>query len=252
MTLERPLVLQSASEETTEAIGAVLAGALVGGDVVTLDGPLGAGKTHLVRGLARGLGVDASLVNSPTYVVVQHYPRAEGSGPVLIHADAYRLAGSDELDTLGFDRVEAELEAGAAVLAVEWGQRLGEFLTRKPPAVRVRIAPAGAAGDADGRRLEIDAAAHVRARAGWAAVSAIATGDGALPEGWTRCPVMRTPVAPGHPTYPFSSLRARSADLGRWLSGAYTVSRALEPDDLDDLDSTETPPGPATGPGRGS
>ena len=80
-----------------ERAGTALAGHLVAGDVVSLDGQLGAGKTTMVRGLARGLGV-AGQVSSPTFVIAR---RHGGSKSDLVHCDAYRIGGEDEFADLG-------------------------------------------------------------------------------------------------------------------------------------------------------
>ena len=79
--------VRTVSEAETEAAGATLAATLAPGDVVLLDGPLGAGKTAFVRGMARGLGATPADVSSPTFTLLQEY-----AGPVpLFHADLYRL-----------------------------------------------------------------------------------------------------------------------------------------------------------------
>ena len=101
--------------EETEAAAAGLAQRLRQGDLLVLTGPLGAGKTAFVRGLARGLGLAADVM-SPTFQLVRVY-----NGPLqLAHADLYRLEDVSELGILGFDEL---LDQG--VLAVEWGDRLG-------------------------------------------------------------------------------------------------------------------------------
>lgn len=108
-----PALRHSTSAADTEALGAALAAALEPGDVICLDGPLGAGKTRLVAGLARGLAA-AARVRSPTFTLVHTY---EGRLP-LTHVDLYRLE-THEAEGLG---LEEALEAGA--LVVEWGERL--------------------------------------------------------------------------------------------------------------------------------
>jgi tRNA threonylcarbamoyladenosine biosynthesis protein TsaE len=105
------------SQEDTERLAETLAGELHAGDVVLLSGPLGAGKTAFVRGLARGLGVDAHDVSSPTFTLVHEY---RGGRLRLFHADLYRL-GSAGADDLGLD----ELGVQDGVLAIEWPDRLG-------------------------------------------------------------------------------------------------------------------------------
>ncbi len=99
-----------------------------------LDGPLGAGKTTLIRSLAGALGIDEAMVSSPTYVVVNEYPNE--AGPGVVHADAYRLAGSDDLDALGWD----QLTSGGSIVLVEWGERIADA---HPEAVRIVIEPTG-------------------------------------------------------------------------------------------------------------
>ena len=105
------------SQDDTERLAGTLAAELGAGDVVLLSGPLGAGKTAFVRGLARGLGVDPDEVSSPTFTLVHEY---RGGRLRLFHADLYRLgtAGAEEL---GLD----ELGVNDGVLAIEWPDRLG-------------------------------------------------------------------------------------------------------------------------------
>ena len=106
-------LLRLDSLEDTMALGRRLGSALREGDVVLLAGPLGAGKTVLVRAIAEGLG-SADDVGSPTFVLVRHY-----MGRIaLVHADLYRVEDPAEVDRLGL----LELSAGG-VLAVEWADR---------------------------------------------------------------------------------------------------------------------------------
>ncbi len=116
------------------ALGERLASRFVRGDLVALVGELGAGKTVLVRGLARGLGVaDERVVSSPSYVLVQEYP---GRLPVF-HVDLYRLgAPAAELGQLGLEEMLA-----AGVVLVEWADRAGPALPR--PHWRITIRHAG-------------------------------------------------------------------------------------------------------------
>ncbi|MBI5168309.1 MAG: tRNA (adenosine(37)-N6)-threonylcarbamoyltransferase complex ATPase subunit type 1 TsaE [Candidatus Eisenbacteria bacterium] len=104
------------SVEATERLGEALAPALRAGDVVVLQGDLGAGKTRFVAGLARGLDPGAR-VRSPSFTLVNEY-RSRTGGLTLYHLDLYRL-GTGEVDGLG---LEEYAELGA--LAVEWGDRL--------------------------------------------------------------------------------------------------------------------------------
>lgn len=118
----------------TEAFGARLATGLTGGDLVILDGPLGAGKTALTRGIAAGLGV-RGRVSSPTFVIARVH-RGEADGPDLVHVDAYRL--TDAADPLGeLDALDLDAELRDAVVVVEWGRGLVESLTDRHLLVRL-------------------------------------------------------------------------------------------------------------------
>lgn len=108
--------------DAMHAFGVRLGALLAGGDLVMLDGPLGAGKTTLTRGIAEGMGV-AGRVASPTFVIAAVH-RSLTEGPDLVHVDAYRLESLDEVDALDLD---ASLEASATV--VEWGEGKVEVLT---------------------------------------------------------------------------------------------------------------------------
>lgn len=110
----------------TEALGRTLAQRLEGRGVVLLHGDLGAGKTVLVRGLARALGIDRAAVQSPTFTLVNIYQGTRGR---LVHMDLYRLA-PHEVDGLGID----ELLAQPALVAIEWAERL-----EAPPADALRV-----------------------------------------------------------------------------------------------------------------
>jgi tRNA threonylcarbamoyladenosine biosynthesis protein TsaE len=112
--------------------------------VVLLTGELGAGKTAFVRGLARGLGVDADEVASPTFVLLTSYP----GRLTLHHADLYRLSGKGDDRELGLD----ELPGPRGVLAVEWAERLSERPWDR--VFRVELEHAGG----DDRRVRIEEA----------------------------------------------------------------------------------------------
>lgn len=105
-----------ADSVATEAFGARLAASVRSGDVVTLSGPLGAGKTSVARGLLAALGL-AGEAPSPSFAIVQPYAPPEVRLAVL-HVDLYRIEHASELDELGLD------EAEDAVLLVEWPERV--------------------------------------------------------------------------------------------------------------------------------
>jgi tRNA threonylcarbamoyladenosine biosynthesis protein TsaE len=103
-------------EEATARIGAALAAVARSGDVVTLSGPLGVGKTALARGFLAALGHEGE-VPSPSFAIVQPY---EDVDPTVWHVDLYRIDDPSELEELGLD------SAADAVLLVEWPERAGE------------------------------------------------------------------------------------------------------------------------------
>ncbi|MEX3504263.1 tRNA (adenosine(37)-N6)-threonylcarbamoyltransferase complex ATPase subunit type 1 TsaE [Corynebacterium sp. LK2510] len=110
----------------TAALGRELGSVLRAGDVVILDGPLGAGKTTLTQGIAQGLGV-RGRVTSPTFVIAREHPSL-GRGPALIHVDAYRLLGEGSSgDPLGeLDALDLDTDLLGAVVVAEWGGGLVE------------------------------------------------------------------------------------------------------------------------------
>ncbi len=133
----------SRDPEETRAIAREL-GRAIGADgaVLALIGPLGAGKTVFVKGLAEGLGLDPRSVSSPTFVIAQQYPLPEGA-EALHHVDLYRLEEEDELVNVGFD----DMLAPGGVLAVEWADRFPGVLGRD----QLRIELEGpSAAEADG------------------------------------------------------------------------------------------------------
>jgi tRNA threonylcarbamoyladenosine biosynthesis protein TsaE len=197
----------TASEDETIALGARLGARLRPTDVVALAGELGAGKTRFVRGVAEGLGIDAGLVASPTFVIAHEYP---GGRLGLVHIDASRLASPDELDAIGWDT----LADGRRPLIIEWPERLAPRL------------PSGCA------RITIE-------HAGETTRIIRLEGDASLLRGLDRrAPTCRTcggAVDPDAPSAPFCSERCRMADLSKWFGGAYTISRPLDRRDLEDV-----------------
>jgi tRNA threonylcarbamoyladenosine biosynthesis protein TsaE len=129
------LQLTTHDDRQTEALGQVLGRLLQPGDVVALTGPLGAGKTCLTRGIARGLGIEEP-VTSPTFILVGEYETAAGF--FLYHADCYRLQDpvAEAID-IGLE----ELLYGGGICVVEWAERIQELLP--PDCLRVTLRAAG-------------------------------------------------------------------------------------------------------------
>lgn len=107
---------QTASEEETRQVGEALATRLFPRGVLLLSGDLGAGKTVLAQGIARGLGLDPAEVQSPTFTIIREHRGPRGW---LVHVDLYRLS-SEDVPALGLE----ELLAGEGVKVIEWAERL--------------------------------------------------------------------------------------------------------------------------------
>lgn len=125
---------QVSSLEETLQFGERLGRSLSGGLCIALIGPLGAGKTHLVKGIAAGNGlVDPRMTTSPTFTLIQEYP----GRLTLYHIDVYRLRGPAELLALGVE----ELVRPDSVVIIEWADRVRDVLT--PPCLTIEIEPTG-------------------------------------------------------------------------------------------------------------
>jgi tRNA threonylcarbamoyladenosine biosynthesis protein TsaE len=117
--MRRALTVTSRSPDETRILGASLAPVLLPGDVVSLSGDLGAGKTVFVQGIATALGVE-KRVTSPSFTIVHEY---QGRFPI-VHVDVYRLDSFQEVLDLGFE----ELLDPGAILLVEWGEAVAPLL----------------------------------------------------------------------------------------------------------------------------
>jgi tRNA threonylcarbamoyladenosine biosynthesis protein TsaE len=124
------------------AIGEKIAASLGRGSVVALRGGLGAGKTCLAKGIARGLGIREEIT-SPTYTIVSEY----AAGPLpLYHIDAYRLGGDDDFQALGGD----EYLQSEGIALIEWSERIPGSIPRSAVTIAIDIL-------ADGRRgIEVE------------------------------------------------------------------------------------------------
>jgi tRNA threonylcarbamoyladenosine biosynthesis protein TsaE len=136
--------VESSSAEETEALGARIAATLEPGAVVVVSGDLGAGKTTLVRGACRALGVEEP-VTSPTFTIGQRY---RGAGVTVSHLDLYRLAGLEQEDPALLD----DYLTPDAIAFVEWPAVASGRLRR--PALEVRIRHGGG----DSRVIDVDSA----------------------------------------------------------------------------------------------
>lgn len=107
--------------DDTFTAGEIIGRALKPGDVVALIGELGAGKTCITRGIARGIGIsDSYYITSPTFTLINEYP---GRIP-LYHMDMYRISGPEYMEDIGFD----EYLSGGGVVVVEWAERIAGIL----------------------------------------------------------------------------------------------------------------------------
>ncbi|MDR2302966.1 MAG: tRNA (adenosine(37)-N6)-threonylcarbamoyltransferase complex ATPase subunit type 1 TsaE [Treponema sp.] len=123
--------ITSSSAEETIALGEKLAAALPAGSIVALNGGLGAGKTTLVKGIARALGIEAEIT-SPTYTIISEY---EGKIP-LYHIDAYRLAGDEDFFSIGGTEV---LSRGDGLALIEWSEKISRSLPSGSINVEIEI-----------------------------------------------------------------------------------------------------------------
>jgi tRNA threonylcarbamoyladenosine biosynthesis protein TsaE len=139
-----PLVIATDSADATARLGALVGALLRAGDTLGLAGELGAGKTVFTKGLATGVGVPPRDVRSQTFTLVA---RHEGGRVPLVHVDAYRLSGAQDLIDLGYE----EIFAPDAAAVIEWSPRVTAALP--PERVEILIEHAGESA----RRLRLEA-----------------------------------------------------------------------------------------------
>lgn len=124
------------SVEETWALAKTFAATLRPGDVVCLEGDLGAGKTTFTQGLAAALGVKGR-VTSPTFCIVQEHAGAQEPVKLLVHMDLYRLKDAGDVEAIGWE----DYLARGAVLVVEWPDRAGELVPATAKHIRFEHAP---------------------------------------------------------------------------------------------------------------
>lgn len=132
---DRTLEFVSRSPEQTLRLGARLGKLLRGGEILCLEGPLGAGKTKLAQGIGRGWGAATSLV-SPSFILVREHRRPDGD-QLLLHADFYRLQSADEVQSLGLDDWLGDSQV---VVVIEWPERAPEAIPEERLWIRLNFA----------------------------------------------------------------------------------------------------------------
>ncbi len=153
--LENSLVVTTHSADETRRLGEKIGSALKAGDIVGLCGELGSGKTVMVAGMAKGMGISPSVsVTSPTFIILHEY---DGKTP-LYHFDFYRLSKADEVYNLGFE----EYFEGDGVCAIEWADKFEDVFNG--PVIWINFS---GAGDSD-RNIEISPANEMSGR--WAVI----------------------------------------------------------------------------------
>nr|WP_231974208.1 tRNA (adenosine(37)-N6)-threonylcarbamoyltransferase complex ATPase subunit type 1 TsaE [Tessaracoccus timonensis] len=126
-----PVAVQVPDADAMRRFGQKLAQVLRAGDVIVATGELGAGKTTLTQGIGEGLDVDGPVI-SPTFVLSRIHP-SRGSGPGLVHVDAYRLSSAEELAD-----IDLQSTLATSVTLVEWGAGLAEWLSDEPLAIDIQ------------------------------------------------------------------------------------------------------------------
>ena len=123
------MIIETNSTQETKELGKKMAERAKPGDVFTLVGDLGVGKTVFTQGIAEGLGIDEP-VNSPTFTIVQEY---ESGRMPFYHFDVYRIGDPEEMDEIGFD----DYIYGDGLCLIEWADLIEEILPEKRVAIRI-------------------------------------------------------------------------------------------------------------------
>lgn len=120
------------NHEETQRVGELLASELQGGEILSLIGDLGGGKTTFTQGLARGLSIKGRII-SPTFVIFKKFTIKSKNVKWLYHFDLYRLSGLQELVDLGFEDIISSPEN---ITVIEWAQKASEII---PPSKNIKI-----------------------------------------------------------------------------------------------------------------
>lgn len=141
-----PLSLVSRSDEETLQLGARLAKQFSPGDVVALFGPVGSGKTTLIRGICRAYGIE--YTSSPTFIIMnEHHGSFQGRSFVVRHFDFYRVEGEPNLRELGIDDFLSDPEG---IALIEWSEHVASHLPDSCWIIRIRV------DDSDTRHIDVE------------------------------------------------------------------------------------------------
>jgi len=235
---KRDMEFMTRNEGETVALAARFSQLCASGDVVALYGDLGAGKTRFVRGLAEGLGLEADEVSSPTFVLMHEYLSADAADSMmLVHIDAYRMAGAEELESIGWDEMVGGDER--AVVVVEWADRVVGALPDDRIDVEIEHR------DYDERVIRITPRGKRKSDRDWKGFLLMRTVDDVAEKKDVvkggRCPICGKERGDDSEFFPFCSSRCRLVDLGNWLDGRYVMDREMtaDDDDVDDFDVNE-------------
>lgn len=129
---EGSTVIETSGVDQTKRLACCLGECCEGGEVIALNGELGAGKTQFAKGLAAGLGIDRpEHLTSPTFVIINEYP----GRLTFYHIDAYRLGGAGDLEDLGIE----EIITAGGVTAIEWAEKVAECIPEDALSIRMDI-----------------------------------------------------------------------------------------------------------------
>ena len=142
------VTVYSHSEEETQAIGAIMGSIMTAGDIIGLSGELGAGKTCIARGIAKGMGISRHYhITSPTFTLINEYP---GQVP-LYHMDMYRLSDSSDANDVGY----YDYLGGKGIVVVEWAEKIADALPAHAFHITIEHC------DESGRKLDIEGAVDI-------------------------------------------------------------------------------------------